>query len=619
VRALRIALLALAVLSGASVAYGQTTARDSVDALFVRREVMIPMADGVKLFTVILMPKRAAGALPFIMSRTPYGTDGWGGTLGMLYGFQDLIRDGYIFVFQDIRGKNKSEGSFAMNRPPCVPPRSGCRDEASDTWDTIEWLLHNVPNNNGRVGQLGISYPGWTTNASQFNPHPALRALSPQATMGDTWRGDDFFHQGAFRQTYGLEYAWELEASKDGSSLPNLGRYDTYDWYLSFKTLGDLAKAVGANAWPTWRRFVEHPTYDSAWQGRSLPSLLRTPRIPTLTVGGFWDQEDLYGPQATYAAMEVHDSLSRSHIVLGPWYHGQWYLESGDSLGRVPFGSATGEYFRRNIQAPWFAYWLKDTGSGRFPEAVTFDAGAHEWRQFDSWPPRTATPSKLYLRAGGQLSFSAPGAAEGADHFVSDPAHPVPYRPRPVEWTYDPRGSRWHQWMIEDQRFVADRPDVLVWQTTPLDADLTVTGQIVAKLTVATTGGDADWVVKLIDVYPDSIADRPHLGGYQLMVAGDILRGRYRQSWEHPRAIPANTPTAVSVDLHSQAYTFRRGHRIMVQVQSTWFPLYDRNPQTWVPNIFLARASDYQAQTHRVFHDSAHLSYVELPTSRFQP
>ncbi len=589
-----------------------TTGDDQIARQFDRREVRIRMRDSAELFTVILTPKNANGSLPFILSRTPYGTAGWGGTSRITYGFQELMKEGYIFVFQDIRGRFQSRGTFVMNRPPCAQRGAGCVDEATDTWDTVEWLLHNVPNNNGRVGQLGISYPGWLANATAFEPHPAIKALSPQATMGDVWMGDDFFHQGAFRLSYGLEYAWDMEASPDQSKPPTPGRYDTYDWYLSFPTLSALSAAVGANAWPTWRLFATHPAYDSVWSSRAIPRRLTSAPVPTLNVGGFWDQEDIYGTAHAYAAMEAGDSAHRDYLVIGPWYHGQWFLEAGDSLGAVRFGSATGETYRRDIEAPWFAYWLKDKGDGRFPEARVFDAGARQWRSFDAWPAPTATTRNLYFLDGGRLAFDPPAGAGGSDQFVSDPAHPVPYRRRPIEWTYDPRGSNWDTWMTEDQRFADSRPDVLVWQTGPLAGDVTLAGSIVAKLFASTTGSDADWVVKLIDVYPDSIADRPRMGGFELMVVGEIMRGRYWRGWDRSTPIPANTVTPFTVDLHQQAYTFQRGHRIMVQVQSTWFPVHDRNPQTFVPNIFEARAQDYRAQTHRVYRTARYPSHLAL-------
>jgi len=456
----------------------------------------------------------------------------------------------------------------------------------------------------------GISYPGWLTAVAGMSRHPALKAISPQAPMGDTWMGDDFFHQGAFRQSYGTEYTWEME-SADSDVTPTLGRYDTYDWYLSFPTLGALAEAIHASRWPTWQRFVNHPAYDSVWRERSLPRYFTHTTVPTLMVGGWWDQEDEYGPLASYAALEPSDTSDITKFVMGPWYHGQWFRDSGTALGNVQFGRATGADYRA-LQAKWFAYWLKGQGDGKFAEATVFDAGTNTWRSFDHWPPRGTTQRHLYFQPGGRLAFS-PDSGSGSDQFVSDPAHPVPYRPRPVERTYSPT-SRWRRWETEDQRFVQNRPDVLSWQTDPLKDSVTVAGNVVAHLYAATTGSDADWVVKLIDVYPDTIPDQPAMGGYQLMVTGDIMRGRYRSSWEHPAAIPPNAVEQYTVDLHQQSYTFLPGHRIMVQVQSSWFPLYDRNPQTFVPNIFLARSSDYQVQTHRVYHTKEYPSNIEIET-----
>ena len=549
------------------------------DSAFTRREEMIPMRDGVKLFTVILIPKQASAPLPFLMTRTPYGVAGTTGNMvaSVNAPYRELIADGYIFVLQDIRGMNRSEGRFLMNRPPRAAG-STASDESTDTWDTIDWLVKNVTPNNGRVGMMGISYPGWTTAIAGLDPHPALKALSPQAPMGDAWMGDDFFHQGAFRLSYGLEYAWLMEASTDQSVNPNIGRWDAYDFYRSFPTLQDLTRAVGADAWPTWRLFNEHPAYDSVWQHRSTPRYVTQAKVPTLTVGGWWDQEDKYGPLATYRSLEQHDTAGRSFLVMGPW----------------------------------FRYWLHDHGTGHFDEATLYDAGANRWRHFATWPPREATRKSLYLREGGLLSFDAPTAAVGADSWVSDPAHPVPYRSRPVELTYDPRGSRWRNWETEEQRFVDGRPDVMTWQTPVLTEDVTIAGDVVAKLFASTTGSDADWVVKLIDVYPDSVTDRPKMGGYELMVAFDIMRGRYRRSFEHAEPIRPNAVLPYTVDLHQQAYQFRRGHRIMVQIQSTWFPAYDRNPQTFVPNIFLAPASAYRAQTHRIHRSRTSPSHIEV-------
>src|SRR5437773_8382231 len=396
--------------------------------------------------------------------------------------------------------------------------------------------------------------------------------------MGDAWMGDDFFHQGAFRASYGLEYSWMMEASSDLSVTPSPARYDTYEWYLSFPTLGALAQAVGANQWPSWRRFAEHPAYDTVWRAHALPHYFTHTTVPTLTVGGWWDQEDEYGPLASYAVLERTDTAGLNHLVMGPWYHGQWSGDSGIALGNLRFGRATG-FDYRELQSKWFAYWLKGQGDGKFAEATVFDAGTSEWRSFDHWPPAEARRRRLYLREGGALSLEPPtaaraggGGSEAADQYVADPAHPTPYRPRPVERTYS-RTSRWRRWETEDQRFVDGRPDVLTWVTQPLTAEVTVAGDVVAHLYAATTGSDADWVAKLIDVYPDTVPGRPEMQGYELMVTGDIMRGRYRKSWERPEAIPPNTIQPFTVDLHQQAYTFQKGHRIMVQVESSWFPL----------------------------------------------
>ncbi len=572
---------------------------------FDRREERIPMRDGAHLFTVILTPKGSSEPLPILMSRTPYGTDGWGGTAGIGIGFKELIEDGYIFVFQDIRGQHQSEGTFVMNRPPRDRRDPKSLDEATDTWDTIDWLLAHLPGTNRKVGMLGISYPGFLANAPLTEPHPALTAVSPQATMGDTWMGDDFFHQGAFRQSYGIEWVHGREARQAGTGPLQIGRWDTYDWYRSFPTLDSLARAVGANRWPTWQRFVAHPEYSGEWKSRAVQRNVRHAPVPTLTVAGWWDQEDGYGPLVTYAAMEPTDSLKRNHLVVGPWFHGQWYDQAAANLGDVKFGRNTGDDFRA-LQRKWFGYWLKGQGTGNFAEATVFDAGVNQWKTFDTWPPRQATTKRLYLHPNGRAAFTPPVEATGFDSYVSDPANPVPYRPRPIPSYVD-----WEIWLVRDQRFVHGRPDVLSWETEPLADDVEVAGNVAAKLFASTTGSDADWVVKLIDVRPDSDPD-PTMRGYQLMVASDIMRGRYRKSFEHAERIPANLALPYTVDLHQQSYTFKKGHRIMVQVQSSWFPLYDRNPQTFVPNIFLATATDYRAATQRIYRSGRLASHVAI-------
>ena len=423
--------------------------------------------------------------------------------------------------------------------------------------------------------------------------------------MTDTWLGDDFFHQGAFRQAFGLEYGSAMEMSKDFSKGITIDRYDRYDWYLQFPTLDSLAKATGVSNLPSWRGFVEHPAWDAYWQGKAMQRVLTKPDVAILTVGGFWDQEDLFGPQESYRVLEPNDRRGINHIVLGPWFHGQWSRPGGEAIGSVTFGDSTSNYYRARIQRPWFAHYLHGSGDGKFPEAWVFESGANRWRTFDAWPPKQAQPRKLYLRENGLLSFDAPTGA-GFDSYISDPKHPVPYIARPVD------GTKWRQWMVEDQRFVHNRPDVLSWETPPLAEDVTIAGNVVAKLFASTTGTDADWVVKLIDVYPDSVKEDPRMGGYQLMVSSDVLRGRYRNSFSKAEPIPAGIVTPFTVDLHQQLYRFRRGHRIMVQVQSTWFPLYDRNPQTFVPNIFTAKASDFKAREHRIHRAPTFASHIAV-------
>ncbi|MDH4347547.1 MAG: CocE/NonD family hydrolase [Gemmatimonadota bacterium] len=579
---------------------------------FESRMEMIPMRDGARLHTFVYRPSGADQALPILMLRTPYGIVGRAKNYFPSY-MKELVADGYIIVFQDIRGRYDSEGEFVMNRPLHDPADPKGVDESTDTWDTVEWLVTNLGGHNGRVGVLGISYPGWLAAMAGINPHPAVKAISPQAPMTDTWMGDDFFHQGTFRLSYGFEYSADMELSNDGSVPLPIDRHDTYDWYLAQGPLSSLTALLGGRV-PTWTSFTRHPAYDAFWQARALPLQLTRLSVPTLTVGGWWDQEDLYGPIATYAALERHDAAGINFFVMGPWNHGGW-ARAGDSLGSIAFGGRTGDQFRAEMQARWFAWWLKDQGTPYQAEARVFDAGVNQWVTFDQWPPlKQTTTRKLYLRGDGRLGWEPPTETRGSDNYVSDPAHPVPYRERPIETTYNPRGSRWGSWMTEDQRQVHNRPDVLSWETEPLTEDITIAGDILARLFASTTGRDADWVVKLIDVYPDSSAElAPRMGGFQLMVAGDVLRGRYRESFSHPTPLVPNKVARFTVDLHQQAYTFRKGHRIMVQVQSSWFPVYDQNPQTWVPNIFEAKPADFRAQTHRIERNSGHPSHLELP------
>ena len=576
-----------------------------------RREVLIAMRDGIRLNTVIFSPKNRVDSLPFLFRRTPYGVSDAPGPDQTTY-VKDLADDSYIFVYQDIRGRYKSEGTFEMQRFSRNPTDPKAIDESTDTYDTIEWLLKNVPNHNGRVGMYGISYDGWTTVMGAIDPHPALKAVSEQATPADMYLGDDFHHQGAFRLSYGFEYAFSEEASKKDTLFP-FNTYDTYDWYLRLGPLSNVNKTYFRDKIPTWNDFVAHPNYDAFWKKQALVSRITKPKVAIQNVAGWWDQEDFYGPMKAYETWEKGDAANQNFLVVGPWNHGGWSRGEGRKLGNISFDTATAVTFRKNIQAPWFAYHLKGQGDGKFPEAVTFQTGSNTWKTYANWPPKEAVKTKLYFGARGQLSFQKPTATapDAFDSYVSDPAHPVPYRPRPIEQPYGP-GSRWSTWLTEDQRFVHNRPDVLSWETSPLTDDVTVTGTLLARLFAATTGSDADWVVKLIDVYPETFAQEPRMAGYQLMVANDVLRGRFRKSFEKPEPIPTNRVEPYLIDLHSLNHVFKKGHKIMVQVQSSWFPIIDRNPQTFVPNIFGARASDFTKATHRVYRSAPFPSHVEL-------
>ena len=584
---------------------------DPTDA-FTMVDTMIPMRDGIRLHTSIFVPKAAQGPLPFIVERTPYGIDE--GPRRVLAGYMKALADeGYIFVFQDIRGRFKSEGRFVMQRPPRSTADAGAIDESTDAYDTIDWLLKSIPGNNGRAGMLGISYDGWLTAMAMLDPHPALRAVSPQASPADMFLGDDFHHNGAFRLSYGFEYAVLTEAS-DTNAQFTFDRYDTFDWYLALGALSNVNARYLHGSLPSWNDFVAHPNYDAFWQRQAIGPYLTRVTVPTLNVGGWWDQEDFYGPLKIYELLERHDSLNRNFLVVGPWNHGGWARGPGNKLGNIGFGANTGEYFRDSVQAAFFAHYLKDKPLD-LPEALTFEVGANRWMRSDAWPPRTSRARDLYFAPAGRLSFERPPlerAPSAFDSYVSDPAHPVPYRARPIEPTYYPKGSGWYTWLLQDQRFVQGRPDVLSWETEPLAEDVVVRGDIVAHLFAATTGSDADWIVKLIDVYPEDHPTDPKLGGYELMVANDVFRGRYRNSFERPEPIVPNAVVEYVVDLHTQDYRFLRGHRIMVQVQSTWFPIIDRNPQTYVPNIFLAKDSDYRKATHRIYRSARYPSRVTL-------
>jgi hypothetical protein len=575
---------------------------------------MIPMRDGKRLHTKIFTPRAQAAPLPIVFKRTPYGIEGAAGHFNAY--FKALADEGYIFAFQDIRGKFGSEGEFVMQRPARGSDKNAL-DEGTDTYDTIEWLIKNVRNNNGRVGMLGVSYDGWTTIMGAIEPHPALKAISPQASPSDMWLGDDFHHNGAFRLSYGFEYAAMMESGKDVQQF-EFDRYDTFDWYLSLGPLRNVNEKYLKGRIRTWNDYVAHPDYDEFWKRQTMIPHLTSVKVPTLNVAGWWDQEDFYGPVAIYDALEKHDTQGINYLVVGPWRHGGWSGGTGDSLGAIPFGSNTAEYFREKIQAPFFAYYLKDKGAKDFPQAITFEAGSNAWRRWDQWPPSAQTDTRsLYFGPGESLSMSPEHAGTSTfDEYVSDPAHPVPYRQRPIQATYFPGGSKWSTWLVEDQRFVDDRADVLSYETTPLIDDVTIAGESKAHLFASTTGSDADWIVKLIDVYPEHNPSNWSLAGYQLMVSNEVFRGRYRTGFEKPEPIESNTVLEYAWSLHTQNYTFKRGHRIMVQVQSTWFPIIDRNPQTFVPNIFEATESAFKAATHRVYRTPQYPSRVDVAVVR---
>ena len=608
------ALTAALLVALAATAQEHKPPRPDLQKLFEKKVAMIRMRDGVKLHTEIYTPRGSHEPLPMLLERTPYGVAGGADAYsGYLYRAQDFYADGYIFVYQDIRGRYTSEGMFEMNRPLHDPKDARGVDESTDTYDTIDWLVKNVANNNGRVGIWGVSYDGFLAAEAMVNPHPALKAVSEQACMGDTWMGDDFFHNGAFRLSYGFEYAESMEAP--GENFFSFDRFDMFDWFLKLGALSQANEKYLHRKIPTWNNFVAHPAYDEFWKTHALEWGLKETTVPNLNVAGWWDQEDFYGPMKTYANLEKRDAKHLNYLVVGPWNHGGWSKDPGDSLGKIHFGSETGVYFRQKVEAPWFAYWLHDKGSLPLKEALLFQTGSDTWTSFDAWPPREAKIESLYFGENGTLSFDGPKTESRAafDAYESDPAHPVPYRHRPVDMTYpgDHPGG-WYTWLVQDQRFVDGRPDVATWQTDELREDVTLAGQVTAKLYASTTGTDSDWVVKLIDVYPQKVEKDWELSGFELMIADEIFRGRYRNSFEKPEAIVAGEVRPYTIDLHTADHVFLKGHRIMVQVQSTWFPLYDRNPQKFVPNIFEAKESDYQKATQRIYRSKEYPSQVEI-------
>ncbi len=609
---------------------------DSYD--HIRREVKIPMRDGVKLHTVILVPKGAKKA-PILLTRTPYDADkltshAESSHLGpVLQGYDNavdvILEGGYIRVVQDVRGKHGSEGDYVVNRPLRGPLNKTPVDHATDTFDTIDWLVKNVPETNGKVGILGISYNGFLPLMALVNPHPALKVSVPMNPMVDGWMGDDWFHYGAFRQL-NVSWIYNQVATRKGDDKWWRSHNDEYDMWMQAVSAGELGRRRGMDQLGFWNKLVEHPTYDAFWKDQAVDKLLaKEPlKVPVMLVHSLWDQEDIYGAPAVYKAIEPKDSGNdKVFLVIGPWHHGQM-LNPGSSLGAIKFGSDTAQYFRQKVLAPFLARYLKDDAPKADIAPVTaFETGTNEWRRYSAWPPSSEVRGQksevrkeqgkltpLYLRAGLKLSLEAPRAGEAAhEEYVSDPAKPVPFVRRPIQAMGYEEGNIWPRWLVEDQREASGRPDVVAFVSDVLKEPIKIAGEPIANLVASTSGTDSDWVVKLIDVYPDEVAGDAVMGGYQLMIAADIFRGRYRESFARAKAITPDTPLLYRFALPNAHHVFKPGHRIMVQVQSSWFPLYDRNPQTFVPNIFWAKPGDYRKATQRVYHSARESSFIELP------
>jgi uncharacterized protein len=593
---------------------------------FARRTVMIPMRDGVKLHTVILVPKGATAA-PILLTRTPYDaraltTHADSAHLARIVDGYDhatdvIVDGGYIRVVQDVRGKYGSEGDYVMNRPFRGPLNPTPVDHATDTYDTIEWLVKNVAESNGRVGIVGISYDGFLALTALVNPHPALKVAVPMNPMVDGWKGDDWFHNGAFRQQM-MPYVYTQEATRASDMRWWTAHHDDYDTYMEAGSAGELARQRGLGQIGFWRKLEAHPAYDTFWREQAMDRLLAAQplRVPVMLVHGLWDQEDIYGAPAVYKAIEPKDTANdKVYLVMGPWYHGQ-HIGDGSRLGALRFGADTALHFRRHILAPFLARYLKDETKTEVPPVYAFETGTNTWLPLPAWPAGcargcTIRPTPLYLGARGALRLAAaPAADEGYTEYVSDPAKPVPYRPRPIGPV---TGPDWQQWLVGDQREASGRTDVAVFVSEPLTTSVKISGEPQVNLVASTSGTDADWVVKLIDVYPGEVAGQPEMGGYQLMVSGDIFRGRYRESPETAKPVAADTALRYRFALPTANHVFLPGHRIMVHVQSSWFPLYDRNPQTFVPSIFVAKPGDYRQAVQRIHHAAGQASFIELP------
>jgi len=595
--------------------------------VFSFQEVMIPMRDGARLQTVVLTPVDQTGPLPILFRRTPYGVPD-GPVAQVPPSIKELAQDGYILVIQNLRGRFKSEGVFKLISQVDLAD-STATNETTDAYDSIEWLVQHVPNNTGRVGMFGVSYDGLTTALALLHPHPALKAISEQAAPVDQWMNDDDHRYGALRESYAFEYAVLEQADKYKNTHFAFETYDTYSWYLALGPLSGINTRYLHGSIPYWNEVVAHPDYDGFWKREAWISQLHASTVPSLNVAGFWDQEDPWGPWQIFRHAAEHDPDHTNFMVAGPWYHGQWRAPKADSIGLIALGGhETAREFRETIEAPFFRYYLHGRGEKPSWQVTTFQSGANRWRSYAVWPPTEAKPTSLYLHADGRLSFDRPRAEQrgsGYREYVSDPANPVPYRQRPISPTY-PAGD-WRTWEVADQRFVDQRPDVLTFVSAPLEHDLTITGEVAADLFASTSGSDADVVVKLIDVYPEDAqanawdpeaGPRPgeygrSVNGYELPVAMEVRRGRYLTSYEHPRPLAPNTPIEWKIPLRDRDHVFLKGHRLMVQVQSTWFPLIDRNPQKFVPSIYGATAADFVKATQRVYCSASLPSHLVLP------
>ena len=597
---------------------------------YVKRDVMIPMRDGVKLHTVVIVPKGARRA-PILLTRTPYDateltSHAQSSHLGpILQGYDNatdlIVAGGYIRVVQDVRGKHGSDGDYVMNRPLRGPQNPTEVDHATDTYDTIDWLVKNIPESNGRVGILGISYDGFLPLMALIDPHPALRVSVPMNPMVDGWMGDDWFHYGAFRQQM-MAYIYNQEGTRDSKAKWWTSHFDDYDMFMRAGSAGTLGKQRGLEQLGFWRKVLEHPSYDAFWRDQAVDKILAAQplKVPVMLVHSLWDQEDIYGAIAVYKALEPKDTGNdKVFLVMGPWHHGQ-EIQDGSALGALKFDSDTGLYFRRELLGPFLAQYLKDGApKAEVPPVAAFETGTNTWRRLPAWPACCASgctlrATPLYLGAGRRLGFEPPKADGGAfEEYVSDPAKPVPFRARPIQPVSYSDGRTWPQWLVDDQREASGRPDVVAFASDVLTGPVKISGEPIVNLIASTSGTDADWVVKLIDVYPDEVAGQARLGGYQLMVSADIFRGRYRESLETAKPIAAHQPLRYRFALPTANHVFRDVHRIMVQVQSSWFPLYDRNPQSFVPNIFWAKPADYRKAVQRVYHAPGQASFIELP------